>query len=212
MADADLIFGDALSIALDAYGGFEVCGSQPTSGLEAIEEIVAQEPEIALLDFWLREMEGPASVVAISSLAPNTRVMLLAWFHGPRELRFAVASGAAGFLPKSIGLDGLVSSIGAAVAGETPVIPASLLKLLANPTPADLEVAQVWQRIHSLTPRELQTLVLLARELPVPMIGRILHISPATVRRHLHHILRKTQTNSSFEAAAFARHYGIVAS
>ncbi|MGH2771670.1 MAG: response regulator transcription factor [Actinomycetota bacterium] len=210
VADGEAIFGDALAGALKHLPGFKVVGSQPVSGLVAVEEVSVHTPDVALLDYWLRDMEGPASTVAIAARSPSTRVLLLSWFYGPREIAFAMAAGAAGFLPKSLSLDEVASAVRAAAAGRTHLIPGPLKELAANPKPADREAAEVWQRIRILTKREIEVLALLGREISIQDISRQLGISVATARRHVHHILRKTRTSSQFEAVAFARHYGIL--
>jgi two-component system, NarL family, nitrate/nitrite response regulator NarL len=65
---------------------------------------------------------------------------------------------------------------------------------------------------HTLTPRELEVLELLAEGLPQKEIARRLVLSPRTVARHIEHILGKLGVHSRAQAVALAYRHGLLGS
>jgi PAS domain S-box-containing protein len=64
------------------------------------------------------------------------------------------------------------------------------------------------RRLESLTPREREVLHLLAEGVDARGIADQLYVSPATVRNHIQHILRKLEVHSRVEAVALALRQG----
>jgi DNA-binding NarL/FixJ family response regulator len=65
---------------------------------------------------------------------------------------------------------------------------------------------------HTLTPRELEILRLLADGLPQKEIARTLVVSSRTVARHIEHILAKLGVHSRAQAVAYAYRHGLLGS
>jgi len=65
---------------------------------------------------------------------------------------------------------------------------------------------------HTLTPRELEILELLAEGLPQKEIARRLVLSSRTVARHIEHILGKLGVHSRAQAVALAYRHGLLGS
>ncbi|MGH2771940.1 MAG: LuxR C-terminal-related transcriptional regulator [Actinomycetota bacterium] len=209
IADSEALFAEALAIALSALGDFQVCGEQPTEGPAAIEEILIHRPDVAVMDYWLRRMEGPAATIAIRAQVPDTKVVLLCWFHGAREVRFGLASGAAGLLSKNLSLEEIADGIRKVHQGQSPVVDPAFSHMLQEPDKLN-SARSALEKIEKLTPRELQVLSLLGDGQRVPNIAATLAVKTATVNRHIHNILAKTQTRSQFEAVALGRQHGLL--
>jgi DNA-binding NarL/FixJ family response regulator len=64
--------------------------------------------------------------------------------------------------------------------------------------------------IDELTPRETEVLVLIARGLDNTEMGGRLHLSEATIRTHVGHILAKLQARSRVQAVVAAYESGLV--
>jgi two-component system, NarL family, nitrate/nitrite response regulator NarL len=63
----------------------------------------------------------------------------------------------------------------------------------------------------ALTARELEILELVSRGFESPAIGRVLHVSPETVRTHMTHVLDKLGAHTRAEAVAIAVREGLIA-
>jgi DNA-binding CsgD family transcriptional regulator len=66
--------------------------------------------------------------------------------------------------------------------------------------------------VESLSQQELRILTLFAEGRSSTAIGRKLHISPQTLRNHLHHINLKLRTHNRLEAVTHAQRRGLIES
>lgn len=210
VADAHLLVADALAIALGHHPDLEVLAERPTTGPAAVDALTARQPDIALLDYDLEGMEGPAVVHTIRPQAPATMVMHLAGSFGHEEVARSRAWGAVGFLPKSLSVGAVAAAVRAAWAGQIPVFVEQLEDVVATATRDHQDLAARVERVARLTPRQVEVLRLLSTGRTVEMIAGELGISTATVRRHVHHILTKTQSRSQLEAVTLARQAGFL--
>lgn len=212
VADAQRMFSEALVRALYWCSDLRPIDEQPTTGTEAIEAITHHLPDVALLDYWMGGMAigAPAVTQAINHSAPNCRVLVLSWLHGPQHIDSALQAGAVGFLPKSLGLDRVVEAIRRAHAGECPVFEGELEGLKRNIEQRSEDSDQMWERLRTLTRREVEILASLSAGLSVTEIAKKQMISLATVRNHIHKILGKTGARSQLEAVHVARHHKLI--
>lgn len=210
LADAQPLFSEALAIALGACPDLEVLDERPTSGREAVEAAVSLLPDVAALDCWMWDVDGIALTRRIRCEVPEVKVVLLSWFHGARDIRGALEAGAAAFLPKSLTVAEVASAIRRVHAGESPVYAEELERLAKTIRRRDERAAAVWRRFAELTPREMDVLQLLSFGRHPEEIACELLISKATVRTHIHNILRKTGTRSQVECLALVRTYGLI--
>lgn len=211
VADAQLLFADALSLALGRGRNLQVVKALPTSGKEAVAAIAADSPDVALLDYRLTGMEGPAVVRAVHAQAPATKVVHLSWFYGPDDVERSLAAGAAGFLPKNVRVSVIADAVRRVHHGERAVLAGRTAGLTPLPGPAAPDDPPTPAALlATLTPRQMEILRLAADGLAVRDIARRLDISEGTVRTHIHNILSRTGTRSQLEAVALARDAGVL--
>jgi two-component system response regulator DesR len=210
IADAQRLFSESLGIALGLQPGLEVLNDHPTEGLGAVEVALARRPDVAVLDYWMVGMEGPAVARAILKRVPTCKILMVSWLHGPPQVQEALDAGVVGFLPKSLRVQQVVEAIRRAQSGESPVFAEQLRVLLDSIETRANEVDRAAERLGSLTPREIQVLTLLSFGRPIEDVAADLSIAPGTLRTHVHNILRKTGARSQLEALALARHYGLI--
>lgn len=210
VADPHLLVADALGRALATFPDIDVLARHPINGVDALEAIHRERPDVALLDYWMPDFQAPSAVTAIHQRCPGQKVILLSWFHGPDQIRAALDAGATGFLPKSVTVDVVVEAIRRAQGGESPVFLDELLRLIDTLGRKCTEQEVRLDRLLRLTPREVAVLKRLA-EGGVPRdIAQDLGIAAGTLRTHIHSILRKTETRSQLDAVAMARLEGLV--
>ncbi|MGH2773321.1 MAG: response regulator [Actinomycetota bacterium] len=210
LADAQRMFADAVGRLLALQPDFDVIDEFPGGGPETIDAAVLFHPDVAVLDYWLAGMDGPAVCRAIQDRAPNCKIILLSWFYKADHVQAAFDAGAVGFVPKSLTVTQLEKAIRRAHAGESPVFGKELAGLVEAVSKREDEAREVSKRLGSLTPQEIRVLILLSLGLNVENICERLVISRGTARNHIQKILSKLGARSQIEAVAIAQQYGLI--
>jgi DNA-binding NarL/FixJ family response regulator len=114
----------------------------------------------------------------------------------------ALYVGVRAVLPREAGPEQIVAALHAAAAGLVAV-PVESSALVMQAAAADLEV-------ESLTPRELETLEMMAEGLSTKQIAARLHISDHTAKFHVNSILGKLHAGTRTEAVMRGIRLGLV--
>lgn len=210
IADAQVLFADALAIALGRFDDLDPIDDLPSDAAGALEATGAFRPDVAVLDFWLEGIDAWALTRRVVARSPGTRILHLSWFHGANQIEESIASGAAGFLPKGLRVTDVAEAIRRADAGECPVFADRLDGLVNRIERKRRYVEARSEALAAITPRELELLHLISNGLPVEEIAARLGITRATVRTHIHNILDKAGARSQLEAVAIARDHGLL--
>lgn len=208
IADAELLFAEALHAALEGPD-FSIAADHPLTGLDAVKAVLHHRPDVALIDYWLEGMNGPAATRIILRRSPGTKVLLLSWFQGERESRESAFAGATALVSKGVELEQLVSTI--LIVGNLAHPPAPVR---ARPSAGSAEAPadptwEAQERLLSLTLREIEVLGLLAGHSP-KAIAKSLGVSLGTVRNHIHQVTTKLQARTQLEAVDLARSFGFI--
>lgn len=206
VSDAQRLLAESLRVSLSLQADFEVLEDSPSTGLEAVETIVRKKPDVAVLDYWMTGMDGPAATRMVLSRAPGQKIVLLSWFHGPAELSAAKKAGAAAFLSKELTDKDLASAVRRVASSAVPSKPEKRVGRRTLPVAEDAE----WERLISLTSREVEILSQLALCGRLQDAAKELSITENTMRLHIQHILSKTGARSQVEAVALARKHGLI--
>jgi hemolysin D len=89
-----------LTHSLEQEAGFEIVGLAE-SGAEALQCIEALQPDIALVDVEMPNMDGITLTQHISDRAPKTKVLVLSMHDEDAYIRRALQAGAKGYLLKN---------------------------------------------------------------------------------------------------------------
>jgi DNA-binding NarL/FixJ family response regulator len=175
----------------------------------AVAEASRTQPDVAVLDADLPNLDGVRASRLIRERVPDCRVLMLTGTEDPEILASAIEAGASGYLTKVSPLTELVAAIGSVHRGDT-LIPARMLgdlldRLIRHRQRKDEAV----RRIARLTPREQEVLSLLSEGGDNDSIARTLVISPQTARTHVQNLLMKLGVHSRLEAAALAIQIGV---
>jgi two-component system nitrate/nitrite response regulator NarL len=194
IADDHPILREGLARALKGDPRLELVGA--AEGRVALSEIQDLEPDVAVLDVMMPDIDGLAVLNAIRRQGLSTRVLFLSGYPEPGVVYRAVALGASAFLSKEAGPDTLRDAVVAVSRGET-VVPQELQNGLLR---------QIQLREHeerpALSHRELQVLGLTAEGRTAVAIGHELHLSPTTVRTHLQRLYGKLGVSDRAAAVA----------
>ena len=199
LADDHTLVRQGIRRYLEDTGEISVVAEAGTGG-EVIAEVERHEPDVALLDIRMPEMDGLEAAREISGRFPHVGVVMLTAFDDKRFVVDAVRAGARGFVLKARDGAELAQTI-RVVAGGNLVIDPELVGALAD----ELSDARERDpRTQILTGRELEILEQLAFGYTNKEIGARLYISADTVKTHLEHIYQKLGTNDRTAAVAEA--------
>jgi DNA-binding NarL/FixJ family response regulator len=182
--------------------------AEATDGEDALDRLrlmaAHQElPEVVLLDLLMPRMDGVATTTKITSLYPDVRVVILTSFGEMERVHAALAAGASGYLLKDAEPTEVVAAIRAAARGDVflhPTIARKLTQEMISPATG----------LNSLTGRERDVLILVAKGHSNQEIADELVISERTARTHVSNVLRKLQLTSRTQAALVAIRQGLV--
>jgi DNA-binding NarL/FixJ family response regulator len=171
------------------------------------------EPDVAIIGG--RDATGRIALIASLVRARPTAPAVL--IVGPptghpdgTELLDVLRAGARGWVSMDRSPCELVHAVRAVAGGGAVLTPAAtrqVIELAMRPVPDDCPLPAAVSR---LSPRELTVLELVAGGLSGGEVARRLHVSEATVRSHVHHILTKLDLRNRAQAVAFAYRYRLV--
>jgi len=197
IADDHSLVRQGLRRYLDMADGIDVVG-EASNGKELLELIGNENPDIALIDIRMPEMDGLEAARVIRDQHPKVGVIMLTAYDDRQFVVEAVRSGARGYVLKARDAEHLIQTV-RLVAGGNMVIDPQLVVALAE----ELSTAKERDRkAETLTAREIEVLQLLAFGHTNRDIAERLYISPDTVKTHLEHIFEKLGASDRTAPAA----------
>jgi DNA-binding NarL/FixJ family response regulator len=186
-----------LGSMLDGQAGIKVVGTV-ASGPEALAIMDTLQPDVVLMDLRMPDMDGVDAIVALRSAEPNVKVLVLTNYQMDEDVFNALQAGALGYLVKSAPQDEVINAIRTVNQGKACIPPGIAAKLA--------------ERIgrSTLSPRETEVLLLVARGLTNKEIGAKLFISDKTVRNHVISVMDKLQAKHRTEAVTIAIRKGLI--
>lgn len=183
--------------------------AEAAHGRAAVEAARRQRPDVVVMDIRMPVMDGIAATREIMAAALPSRVLVLTTYDLDEYVYEALRAGAAGFMLKASPPDRLAHAIEVVAAGEALLAPTVTRRLIAEhvrrPRPE-----RAAESLRTLTEREREVLVLVARGLSNDEIGDSLVVSLATVKTHVNRILTKLDLRSRAQAVVKAYETGLV--
>jgi DNA-binding NarL/FixJ family response regulator len=207
LVDDHAVLRSGLRLLLDAQPGLQVVG-EAGDAQESLELAAKVQPDLVLLDLTLPQMDGIAMLPLLRKLLPSARVLVLTMHDDEGYLRQAFRAGAAGYVLKKAADAELIAAVRAVMRGENYVHPAmtrALLDDLLPPAPAN---SDPWA---SLSDREREVLVLVARGYTAAEIGAQLNLSPKTIETYRLRGMEKLGMRSRAALVQFALAHGLLA-
>jgi DNA-binding NarL/FixJ family response regulator len=207
VADDHPIVLQGLKTVLNAQPDFEVV-AEATDGEEAVEQALAQDIHLAILDISMPRKTGLLAAREISQRRPDVRILILSMHDNEQYLFEAIKVGASGYVLKSSVDRDLVEACRAAMRGEPFLYPGGVRALMRD----YVERARAGDigRGEVLTPREEEIVKLVAEAHTNEEIGEMLFISKKTVERHRANILEKLGMRDRVELTRYAIRRGLV--
>jgi DNA-binding NarL/FixJ family response regulator len=206
LADDHAMLRDGVRMVLESHPGFEVVGTADNGG-EAVALAQSLQPDIAVLDVAMPDLNGLEATRAIRACCPNTEVVILSMHEGEDYLREALRAGAAGYVLKRAAAKELVGAIQAVQRGESYLDPALTRTLISDYV---RKVDRSDGAIDALTERELEVLTLVAEGLTNRQIALKLNISIKTVQSHRANLMDKPDLHDRTELVRYAIRRGLI--
>ncbi|MET7986747.1 MULTISPECIES: response regulator transcription factor [unclassified Streptomyces] len=201
IVDDHPVVRDGLRGMFESAPGFSVVG-EAVNGTEAVERAAVLDPDVILMDLRMPGGGGVDAIAELTRRRARARVLVLTTYDTDSDTLPAIEAGATGYLLKDAPRDDLFTAVRAAAQGRTVLSPAVASRLVsAVRAPASAE---------SLSAREREVLVLVARGTSNREIARELFISEATVKTHLTHVYGKLGVKDRAAAVATAYERGIL--
>ena len=172
-------------------------------GQTALERIQTLQPEIAVLDIDMPEMDGFAIARALREQELNTAVIFLTIHREEDFFNEALDVGAKGYVLKDSATTDIVAAIRAVARGEHYTSPA-LTSSLVNRRQRAADLRQQKPTLNDLTSAERRILQLIADYKTSREIADELCISYRTVETHRTNICQKLDLHGSHTLMKFA--------
>jgi DNA-binding NarL/FixJ family response regulator len=192
LADDHAMFRQGIMEMLSTDEEIEVVG-EAENGREAVALAEKLTPDVVLLDVEMPVMGAKQAMEHMMENSPPPRVIIVTMYDDPRLVRELIGLGAVAYLVKSATMEELQTAVHAAanspVGPDKDVVIVAPPKAFRNPAEAD-----------GLSERELEVLLMVARGMSNHQIAISLHLSEATIKRHLANIYPRIGVSSRGEA------------
>lgn len=208
LADDQELVREGFRMILDAQEEIQVVG-EAADGAEAVALARELRPDVILMDV---RMPGTDGITATRRLLhpgdTKTRVLILTTFDLDEYVYEAMKAGASGFLLKDVPRSQLIEGVRTIARGDALLSPTITRRLVEEfvrrPRPDDVPSDLV-----ELTGRELEVMRMVARGLSNAEIAAQLHLSEATVKTHVAHILQKLDLRDRVQVVVLAYESGL---
>ena len=186
------------------------------NGVEALRVLAQTKADVVLMDVRMPRMDGLTATAQLTALPGAPRVVVLTTFDLDEYVLEAIRAGASGFLLKDAPPEEMLTAIRTVHHGDAVIAPSSTRRLLehlvtALPTPASAdEETPAHRALATLTDREREVLVLMARGRSNTEIASDLFVAEATVKTHVGRVLAKLDARDRVQAVVLAYETGLI--
>lgn len=175
------------------------------NGKEAWELCRQEPPDVVLMDMRMPEYDGTYGIRRIKADFPEIKVLVLTTFDDRETVERAIASGADGYILKEMEDEKVIQSVKAVCSGIRvfggSVFEEMRRQMTAQPA-SDQPVAAALP--VDLTPRERDTIRLVAQGMDNREIAAELFLAEGTVRNNVSRLLEKLNLKDRTQLAVFA--------
>ncbi|MET0423958.1 MAG: response regulator transcription factor [Actinoplanes sp.] len=203
VADDQKVVRDGLAMMLGLLDGITVVGTA-IDGADALRQAEQADPDIILMDLNMPGVDGIEATSRLVAAGSRARVVVLTTYADDSSVFRALQAGARGYLTKDAGAEEIQQAILTVAAGQAqldPSVQRRLVEALAAGAPYGVVPAPPGSL---LTTREEDVLREIAQGLSNSEIASRLHVSEATVKTHVNHLLSKTACRDRAALVAYA--------
>ena len=192
---------------LEPQEGMTVAG-ECADGDEVLAAVDRLAPDVVVMDIRMRRVDGAEATRLLRARADAPPVLVLTTFDDDETVAAALAAGAAGFVLKDAPGEDIVRATATVASGGSWLDPQVTGRVLAAYRRAAPRVPDSGV-LDLLTPRERDVLTEVGRGATNAEVAAALHVSEATVKSHLGHVLVKLGLRDRAAAIVFAHRHGL---
>jgi NarL family two-component system response regulator LiaR len=204
LVDDQTVVREGLAALLSFYPEIEVVG-QAMDGIQGLEMVRKTNPDVVLLDLVMPRQDGLSTIPGIKEASPKTKILVVTGFAENDMVYQAIKAGALGYILKDSTREQLLQAIRDVSEGKASLQPSIALKLIQEIN----EPTELTKTADPLTPRELETLRLIARGQSNQEIAESLVVHERTIAKYVSSILDKLQLANRTQAALYALREGL---
>ncbi len=189
-------------------GNFDVVGEAP-GGLEAISLAKSLQPDVVVLDLSMPDLPGLDAAPRIRDVSPGSAILVLSIHDHPEYVLRSIEAGTQGYLRKDSSPTELRNAIRAIHDGGT-FFGAPAARHLSTAVGRRTGDESAPSRSESLTPRERDVLIEIARGGTNKEIAATLGVSVRTVESHRESLLKKLGVRGTAGLTRFAIGAGLL--
>jgi len=207
IADDHAVVRQGIRTVLEDVEGLQVV-AEAGDGDEALALAEEHEPDVVVLDVTMPGKTGLEVARELRERGSGVAVLILSMHDEPEYVLEAVRAGADGYVLKDMAPAELRAAVTAVHEGRE-YFSGRVTHQLSVGLRQELEEEQRKSRLESLTPREIEVLVLVARGLTNRGIADDLGISPRTVETHRERVMAKLRIRSVAGLTRFVVEQGL---
>lgn len=206
IADDHRLVRESLVSVLVASGECRVLG-QAGDGAEAVREVIAHQPRVAIIDISMPGLSGIEVVRRLRQDAPGTRCLVLTMHEEEEYLLQMVRAGAAGYMVKDRPAAELLEAVRRVASGRAHFGPEAT-RILADQVHRPKGAGE--DPYGALTNREREVFHLVVEGCTTKEIARRLEISVKTAENHRGRMMAKLGARNSAEIVRYAARKGLI--
>jgi two-component system response regulator NreC len=175
-------------------------------GYTALRRVAELKPDIVLMDISLPGLSGMEVTRQVRDISPATRVLMLTVHEDEGMLRESIRAGAHGYILKRAADAELIQAIRVISQGYMYIYPSLTSALVKDLSPHG---ASPQPAIETLTPREKDVLLLLARGYTNRQIAAEMNLSVRTIEGHRASLVNKLGISSRVELMNYVEEHGL---
>ena len=200
VVDDDPLVRGALTMMLDGAEGIRVVG-EAGDGDEVSAVVDAHAPDVVLMDLRMPRLNGIAATRRLRTRQRPPEVIALTTFDSDENVLRALRAGASGFLLKDTAPAQIVEAIRRVAAGDPVLSPDVTRRLMDRVTAEAGAYDRARATLRTLSPREHDVALAVARGRSNAEIADELAMSVATVKAHVSHVLTKLDLGNRTQVA-----------
>jgi DNA-binding NarL/FixJ family response regulator len=210
IADDQALVRGGFRVLVDSAPDMVVLG-EAADGSDAVALAREKQPDVVLMDIRMPAADGIEATRRIKAdeATSAVRVLILTTFDLDEYVYAALRAGASGFMLKDTSPEELLAGIRVVASGDGLLSPSVTRRLIekfaSRPDPA----VPAAPALDVLTDREREVLVQVARGLSNTEIAQHLHMSAATAKTHVSHLLAKLGCRDRAQLVVIAYETGL---
>jgi NarL family two-component system response regulator LiaR len=204
VVDDESVVRDGVVAILSFQTDMKVVG-EGGDGVKAVELAKQHKPDVILLDMVMPKQTGLEAIPQIKEVSPSSRILVLSSFAESDQVYQSIKAGALGYLLKDATRVQLLQAIRDVSNGQASIHPSIAMKVIHEID----HPSELMYTADPLTPRELETLKLIARGLSNQEIAEALVVHERTVAKYVSSILDKLHLANRTQVALYAVREGL---